>query len=295
MGASHSALWLVLAAIDVATGSTTAAPPDEHSWKQQQPSESSSSSSSNASWDSYGASLNYSTGPLNGNSVEISAPNGYPAKYSLPEAVVIGMVLSLICFFSIAGNVLVVVAILTDRHLRKTSNYFIISLALADTLVAIMVMTFAVANDILGYWIFGHQFCSVWISFDIMCSTASILNLCAISLDRYIHIKNPLHYERLVTPLRTCFCMSLVWLLSALISFLPIHLGWHRTGPYNPEGQYDPHGHYICLMELNPVYAVVSSLISFYAPCVVMLLIYLRLFLFARKQVQSVKRTTRMR
>lgn len=43
-----------------------------------------------------------------------------------------------------------------------------------------------------GYWIFGAQFCDTWVAFDVMCSTASILNLCAISLDRYIHIKDPL-------------------------------------------------------------------------------------------------------
>jgi len=43
-----------------------------------------------------------------------------------------------------------------------------------------------------GYWIFGAQFCDTWVAFDVMCSTASILNLCAISMDRYIHIKDPL-------------------------------------------------------------------------------------------------------
>lgn len=46
----------------------------------------------------------------------------------------------------------------------------------------------------LGYWIFGAEFCDTWIAFDVMCSTSSILNLCAISLDRYIHIKDPLRY-----------------------------------------------------------------------------------------------------
>lgn len=43
-----------------------------------------------------------------------------------------------------------------------------------------------------GYWIFGAEFCDTWVAFDVMCSTASILNLCAISMDRYIHIKDPL-------------------------------------------------------------------------------------------------------
>ncbi|CAB0001268.1 unnamed protein product [Nesidiocoris tenuis] len=100
--------------------------------------------------------------------------------------------LSLLIFLSIAGNILVCVAIYTDRGLRKIGNLFLASLAIADLFVAALVMTFAVVNDLLGYWIFGPQFCDTWVAFDVMCSTASILNLCAISLDRYIHIKDPL-------------------------------------------------------------------------------------------------------
>ena len=217
------------------------------------------------------------------------------SRYSLHEGVLIGIILSLIIFFSVAGNVVVCAAILSDRNLRKTSNYFIISLAVADMLVASMVMSFAVANDILGYWVFGETFCSVWISLDIMCSTASIVNLCAISLDRYIHIRSPLHYETWVTPARTCFCISAVWILSALISFVPIHLGWHQLG-ITPEPTAHPpnaDAHFICMMELNPWYAMVSSMVSFYMPCIVMIAIYLRLYAYARFHVESMKTQTR--
>jgi dopamine D1-like receptor len=103
-----------------------------------------------------------------------------------------GIFLSLVIFLSIAGNILVCVAIYTDRALRRIGNLFLASLAIADLFVSSLVMTFAVVNDLLGYWMFGAQFCDTWIAFDVMCSTASILNLCAISLDRYIHIKDPL-------------------------------------------------------------------------------------------------------
>jgi len=123
----------------------------------------------------------------------------------------------------------VIVAVLTDANLRRTSNYFIVSLALADALVAAVVMTFAIANDVTGRWVFGARTCRVWISADVMCSTASILNLCAISLDRYVHVRRPLHYDRLVTHHRSLTAIAVVWIMSALISFLPIQLGWHRV------------------------------------------------------------------
>ena len=228
--------------------------------------------------------------------------------YNTVEKILIGLILSLIIVFAIAGNILVIVAILTDRNLRKTSNYFIVSLAVADTLVASLVMTFAVANDILGYWIFGEVFCNIWMSFDVMCSTASILNLCAISMDRYIHIRSPLHYERRMTERRTLGALASLWVLSALISFLPIHLGWHRTEEeedvltanpssistptlLTPPPTLSPSDRYSCMLALNPLYAVISSAVSFYAPCVVMVFIYVKLYQYARMHVKSIKRT----
>ena len=59
----------------------------------------------------------------------------------------------------------------TKRTLRKVGNLFIVSLAISDLFVACLVMVFAVANDLQGYWVFGERFCDIWIAFDVMCST----------------------------------------------------------------------------------------------------------------------------
>ncbi|KAL6262801.1 hypothetical protein P5V15_005591 [Pogonomyrmex californicus] len=160
------------------------------------------------------------------------------------SAISAGFLLVILIFFSVAGNVLVCVAIYTDRGLRRIGNLFLASLAVADLFVGGLVMTFAGVNDLLGYWIFGLWFCDIWIAFDVMCSTASILNLCAISLDRYIHIKDPLSSLRnpRVSPLIT--------------RLLPLQ------------------EHPTCALDITPTYAVVSSCISFYVPCIVMLGIY---------------------
>ena len=95
-----------------------------------------------------------------------------------------GFFLAVIIFLSITGNILVCIAVYTDRTLRKVGNLFIVSLAISDLFVACLVMVFAVVNDLQGFWVFGDQFCDIWVAFDVMCSTASILNLCAISMDR---------------------------------------------------------------------------------------------------------------
>ena len=178
---------------------------------------------------------------------------------------------------------------------------------------------------------FGERFCLVWVSFDVMCCTSSILNLCAISLDRYIHIKNPLRYESCVTPNKLFWSLLAIWVLSVLISFVPIQLGWHQMGmddlttttiPQNlinntpsniwmnsantqlpPDYQHpirfqdqsvEPTDEVLpelCTMSLSPQYAVLSSIISFFLPCLVMILIYYQMYRYARHHAQNIQRT----
>ena len=62
----------------------------------------------------------------------------------------LALVLTFFIITALAGNLLVIVAILTDRTLRKAGNIFLVSLALADTFVACFVMSFAMINDVTG-------------------------------------------------------------------------------------------------------------------------------------------------
>nr|CAD7257536.1 unnamed protein product [Timema shepardi] len=175
---------------------------------------------------------------------------------------------------------------------EELDTFTTLSLLLIDLFVAALVMTFAVVNDLLGYWMFGAQFCDTWVAFDVMCSTASILNLCAISLDRYIHIKDPLRYGRWVTRRVAVGSIATIWLLAALISFVPISLGLHR--PPQPLVYHAGDTEYpTCALDLTPTYAVVSSCISFYIPTFVMVGIYCRLYLYAQKHVKNIRAVTR--
>ena len=231
--------------------------------------------------------------PIPGRNVSGLTPTGYtewaPGEeeeggYSTGEQVVIGTILASIVLVAISGNLLVCIAVLTDHRLKQNTNFFLVSLAVADMLVSVVVMTFAIVNDVHGTWLFGAAYCRIWISADVMCSTASILNLCVISVDRYMHIKDPLHYETWMTTTRIAMLIGAVWGISVFISFPPIHLGWHESldGHSNSE---------LCILELNPVYAVVSSSISFYIPCIIMIFLYVHLYACARRQAQAISRT----
>ncbi|KAJ8919593.1 hypothetical protein NQ315_002215 [Exocentrus adspersus] len=54
------------------------------------------------------------------------------------------LILVLFPIFTLFGNVLVILSVYRERTLQTATNYFIVSLALADLLVAVVVMPFAV-------------------------------------------------------------------------------------------------------------------------------------------------------
>nr|XP_046258768.1 D(1)-like dopamine receptor [Scatophagus argus] len=226
--------------------------------------------------------------------------------------VLVGCVLFLLIVSTLLGNTLVCVAVIRFRHLRsKVTNFFVISLAVSDLFVAVLVMPWEAITEVTGTWLFG-RFCEVWIAFDIMCSTASILNLCIISVDRYWAIASPFKYERKMTH-RVAFVMiGVAWTLSILISFIPVQLNWHQAGEEEEEEEEEVRHEVVkmvassggnftnssnlntsaiaesCVANLNKTYAISSSLISFYIPVVIMIATYTRIYRIAQTQIRRI-------
>lgn len=89
---------------------------------------------------------------------------------------VTSLILTLIALGIIAGNGLVIIGISTAKKLnRLNSNLFILSLAVADLLVAVLVLPFSVVYQVLGHWMFGDAICKMWLMIDIAACTCSIL------------------------------------------------------------------------------------------------------------------------
>lgn len=179
------------------------------------------------------------------------------------------------------GNTLVIASVVRFERLRVITNYFIVSLALADLLVSILVMPFNASMEISGKWVFGRLMCDIFNANDVLFSTASILHLCCISMDRYIAIIHPLKYETKMTRFRVVIMLTVTWGSSVCISYIPIYSQWYTT-PENFQALIDdPQS---CPFIVNKMYAAVSSSVSFWTPCTIMVFVYIKIYIEARRQ-----------
>ncbi|XP_008406594.1 alpha-2C adrenergic receptor [Poecilia reticulata] len=190
---------------------------------------------------------------------------------------------SFLILFTIVGNVLVVIAVLTSRALKPPQNLFLVSLASADILVATLVMPFSLANELMGYWFFGKIWCDIYLALDVLFCTSSIVHLCAISLDRYWSVTQAVEYNLKRTPKRVKGMIIVVWLISAVISFPPLISMDRSSNERKP----------VC--QLNDVtwYILYSSIGSFFAPCVIMILVYIRIYQVAKTRTRTMSEKKR--
>ncbi|XP_013785118.1 probable G-protein coupled receptor No18 [Limulus polyphemus] len=182
--------------------------------------------------------------------------------------------LSVLIVLTLVGNTLVIAAVATTRRMRTITNYFVVSLAVADLLVGLLVLPLAVIQEVHHSWPLGRVVCEFWISMDVLLCTASILNLCCISLDRYFAITSPMSYVVKRNSRLAVVMICGVWVMSALITCPPI-FGWHDPGRQNATE---------CAYNSNKGYVVYSALGSFYIPALVMVYVYWRIFAVARRR-----------
>jgi len=205
----------------------------------------------------------------------------------------IGFLLCLVILFTLIGNGLVVIAVASTRRLRSSvTNYFVVSLAVADLTVAVLVMPYAVLYELHGRWTFGWVFCYFWISCDVTCCTASILHLCLISVDRYLAVTEPLTYRGRMTRRRALVAVAGVWTCSSAISFVPVYAGWFVEDLASADAEQGMRLYEdgpACGLFVNRVYAIISSTTSFYLPLVVMLVVYSKIFRVARRQAAEIQ------
>lgn len=202
-----------------------------------------------------------------------------PSVYdvNLPKVVTMLVVYMFFVVFGVMGNVLVIVSVACHHHLHSVTHYFIANLAVADLLLSCVVLPLSASSEALGRWVLGRALCGVWASLDVLCCTASIFNLCVISVDRWLAVSYPLQYPCMATSGRAVGAMVAVWVASAGISVGPL-FGWREPMPDDES---------VCNVNEDPGYAIFSAACSFYIPLAVILVMYCKVYLVARRKARN--------
>ncbi|XP_029352195.1 trace amine-associated receptor 1-like [Echeneis naucrates] len=178
----------------------------------------------------------------------------------------------------VCGNLLVIISIVYFKQLHTPTNSLILSLAVADLLVGVIVFPLGLEFPISSCLYHEDLFCKVRDSFDVILSTASILNLCCISIDRYYAVCQPLTYN---TKTNAQFVIMILgsWSVSILVA-----VGFIIAG-LNPDKCPN-----VCIIDVL-LANILGPILSFYLPVIIMLCIYLKIFLVAQKQARSIQST----
>lgn len=191
-------------------------------------------------------------------------------KYDFSIEILLGIVFSVLILGTIIGNGLVILAVVLAKRLQTPNNILIVNLAISDMLVAILVLPLASITQLKGYWILNEAICDFFIVCDVLLCTASILNLCAISIDRYLVITKPFQYIAKRNNKLMVTMVTLSWLVAALISIPPL-FGWRQE---YKEG--------VCEYSENLGYQIYATFGAFYIPTIIMVILYARIYQIAR-------------
>ncbi|XP_015259697.1 PREDICTED: trace amine-associated receptor 1-like [Cyprinodon variegatus] len=197
-------------------------------------------------------------------------------SYAL-SIVVFSLSLLIIC-----GNLLVIISVVYFKQLHSPTNFLILSLAVTDLLVGALVLPFSAILSMSSCWYSGYLLCKMRGLFDILLCTSSILNLCCISIDRYYAVCHPLTYRNKIN-VRVSLNMILIsWLLPLLLATAVTVRGIGMEDPSNR-----------CKFFLATKESITGSIFAFYIPAIIILTIYLKILVVAKKQARLIQNTVK--
>lgn len=220
-----------------------------------------------------------STQPVNTTNDSLFRPPDSSSEDVSAESVAyqisLAVILSIITLATTLSNAFVVATIAQSKKLQTPANFLIASLAITDLLVSILVMPICVLYTVIHTWTLGQIVCDIWLSSDITCCTASILHLCVIALDRYWAITDAVEYSKKRTQGRAAGMVAIAWVIAISISLPPLF--WRQVKAEELTS---------CSVNTDHIfYTIYSTFGAFYIPTLLLLALYGRIYVEARKRI----------
>ncbi|XP_058514569.1 melatonin-related receptor isoform X2 [Ochotona princeps] len=170
----------------------------------------------------------------------------------------------------LVGNSMVILAVTRNKKLRNSGNFFVVSLSVADMLVAIYPYPLMLHAMSIGGWDLSQFQCQLIGFITGLSVVGSIFNIVAIAINRYCYICHSLQYERIFSVRNTNVYLVITWVM-AILAVLP--------NMYIGTIEYDPRT-YTCIFNYlnNPVFTVTIVGVHFVLPLLVVAFCYVRIW-----------------
>ena len=124
-------------------------------------------------------------------------------------------------------NLLVMATIIRKKLFKQPTILLLLNLVVSDLILLLVLIPMHVWTGIRGEYSIGNsdmvrcQTCLIGLLFT-MFGLLSLFTVFLMSFDRFLFIYKPLKYDRIMTPLRTLLALGIVWLVSIVVSLLPV-------------------------------------------------------------------------
>uniref|UniRef100_A0A8C1FNX2 G-protein coupled receptors family 1 profile domain-containing protein n=1 Tax=Cyprinus carpio carpio TaxID=630221 RepID=A0A8C1FNX2_CYPCA len=199
-------------------------------------------------------------------------------KRSSHESNIMYVFFSLLSAWTVFLNLLVIISISHFKKLHTPTNLIILSLAVADMLVGLIVMPVDAIKLIETCWYFGDTFCDVFMIIMGLLISTSICNLVLIAVDRYVAVCHPLLYPQKITMTKTLISICLCWFFSSTYN-----IGYLVSGRYFEASQRSD-----CYPMVGFAWIVTDLFMCFIFPCILIISLYLRIFYVVHQQVKVI-------
>ena len=194
-----------------------------------------------------------------------------------------------IVIIALAGNLIVVYAFVAYKKLRASvTNYFVISLAVSDILTSGIVISFKADSTLKNQkWTHGEFMCSLYTTMYLLAVPSSVINLCAVTVDRFLVLRMPLRYNSFMPPKRAALIISCLWIYAITWACLPV-MGW-KLSPGQPSVQGD-----FCLFSSVRTYNITVNIVNFLLPMIFMAIFWSFIYSIVhqhRKRVLKIERS----
>ncbi|XP_028330343.1 trace amine-associated receptor 13c-like [Gouania willdenowi] len=195
-------------------------------------------------------------------------------------SVLLHIILSSISVLTLTLNLLVIISISHFRKLHTPTNFLLLSLAVSDFSVGFVWVFLILLID--GCWFLGADLCVFYLILSFVSTSASVGTVVLISVDRYVAVCDPMHYQTKVTKNRANICIVLCWSGSTLFHCLRLNYIIENPGQFDScTGE--------CAIYVHPVGRIMNVVLTFIFPISIIVVLYVRVFIVAVSQARAMR------